>query len=136
LGADFGDGKASYLPYDLFRFSASGTRSFTSGQNNYFSINNGVTNLKTYNYPNGNGSDPQDWADGTNDACNAFSNPSVENDFTTVDITAMDVIGYTAAPNPTDTPAMPPWAMALLAIVLFLFSARLLSPPRQTANVS
>ena len=65
-----------------------------------------MTNLKTFNFPNGNGTDPQDWAPGTNDACNNQSVEGAENDFSQVDVTAMDVMGYTvaAAPNFTNGP--------------------------------
>jgi len=108
LGTDFGDGGPDYIPYDLFRYSGSGVRSIGPGANNYFSIDGGVTNLKTFNFPNGNGSDPQDWAPGTNDACNNASLSGVENDFSTVDITAMDVMGYTTAAAPVFTDGPPP----------------------------
>ena len=94
LGTNFGDGGPDYLPFDLFRYTGLATRSFIGGSGNYFSINNGATDLKNFNFPNGNGSDPQDWASGANDAYNAFSSSSVLNALTAVDIQVMDVIGY------------------------------------------
>lgn len=94
LGANFGDGGPDYLPFDLFRYTGSSTRSFTGGSGNYFSFDNGATDLKNFNFPNGNGSDPQDWASGANDAYNAFSSSGVLNALTAVDIRVMDVIGY------------------------------------------
>src|ERR1017187_902227 len=103
LGANFGDGGPDYLPFDLFRYTGSATRSFTGGSGNYFSIDNGATDLKNFNFPNGNGSDPQDWASGANDAYNAFSSSSVLNALTAVDIQAMDVIGYNLGAAPLTT---------------------------------
>jgi hypothetical protein len=76
----------------------------TNGNGIYFSIDNGTTNLKNYNFPNGNGSDAQDWASGTNDSFNAFSNSGVRNPLTLVDLRAMDVIGYDRT-SPTPEPS-------------------------------
>jgi hypothetical protein len=97
--------EADYELYDLFRYTGAGAanRSMTEGSGIYFSIDNGTTNLKNYNFPNGNGSDAQDWASGANDSFNAFSNPGVRNALTPVDLRVMDVIGYdrTTVPEPS-----------------------------------
>jgi hypothetical protein len=122
LGVDFGDGKPGYIPFDLFRFSAPGVRSLVAGNNNYFSIDNGATNLNNYNFPNGNGSDPQDWASGNNDACNSSVFSGVENDFSAVDATAMDVMGYTLAVAPTFTNGPPPGNATVNAAYNFTYT--------------
>jgi len=57
LGSIFGAN--IYTPLDLFRYSNSGIRDLTAGPG-YFSINNGTTNLGTYNNPQ-NGGDASDW---------------------------------------------------------------------------
>jgi hypothetical protein len=101
LGANFGNGLPDYMPYDLFRYTSTGTRNMTNGNNIYFSVDNGATNLKNFNFPNGNGSDPQDWASGSNDSFNAISTSGVLNDITSVDKIAMDVIGYDLVPEPS-----------------------------------
>jgi hypothetical protein len=104
LGTTAINGTPAYLLYDLFRYTGSATRDMTEGNNIYFSINNGTTNLKDYNFPNGNGSDPQDWASGTNDSFNAFSSPGLREALTPVDLQVMDVIGYdrfNAVPEPS-----------------------------------
>ena len=93
-------GSPNYTPYDLFRFSSPGTRSMTNANNLYFSIDNGVTNLKNFNNATVFGGDPQDWASGSNDAYNAFSSSGVMNDITAVDKIALDVIGYDLVPLP------------------------------------
>jgi hypothetical protein len=87
-------------PFDVFRYTGSGTPStaFTDA-NVYFSINGGATNLKNFN-ANGNGGDLGDWASGSNDAFNAFSSTGVLNDLTPVDFRVMDVIGYNLVPEP------------------------------------
>jgi hypothetical protein len=93
LGGSIG-GAPAYLLYDLFRYTGVGARGLTNGSGIQFSIDNGNTLLKAYNFPNGNGSDPQDWASVTDDSFNASVNTGVVEPLTTVDLRAMDVIGY------------------------------------------
>lgn len=52
-------GSNVYTPLDMFRYSAPGVRALVAGQG-YFSIDNGQTNLGTYNNPL-NGGDASDW---------------------------------------------------------------------------
>jgi hypothetical protein len=83
-----------YVPFDLFRFTSSGVRSFeTNDTGVYFSVDNGVTALKPYN-PN-NGGDIQDWATSSpRDSFDAFITSGVEGILSAADLTALDVIGY------------------------------------------
>jgi hypothetical protein len=54
-------GSDVYTPLDLFRYTSSGVRDLTVGPTSpYFSINNGATNLGTYNNP-ATGGDASDW---------------------------------------------------------------------------
>ncbi|GAC1448959.1 MAG: hypothetical protein NVSMB70_18260 [Chamaesiphon sp.] len=112
-------------PYDLFSFTSPGTRSYNANvAGAYFSIDNGTTNLNTFN--NGsNGGDSRDWAGNTLDPFNAFATPGttiplVSN--TPVDITAMNAIGWTSAssvsvPEPTNTP------LTVLAYSIFVLGS-------------
>src|SRR6266853_49291 len=104
-------GSPDYMLMDLFHYTGAGVRGLNDGAGRFFSIDNGTTLLKAFNFPNGNGSDPQDWASGTNDCFNAFASSSVENDLTPVDLRVMDVIGYdfaSSSPTPTPTPGGTP----------------------------
>ncbi len=84
-----------YIPYDLFRFTSSGVRSLnTSDTGVYFSINDGVTSLKTYNPP-GNGGDLQDWqSSGTADSYDAFLSTGQKGILSSADLIALDILGY------------------------------------------
>jgi hypothetical protein len=110
-------GHPSYMPFDLFRYSGAGTLNMTAGNSIYFSIDGGATNLKDFNFPNGGGSDPQDWKSVTNDAFNAFASSGVQNDLTTVDVRAMDVIGYDLTPAPL------PSTLVMSSILFGVFGA-------------
>jgi hypothetical protein len=92
-----------FLPFDLFRFTANGTRAPFTAPNNgvYFSFDNGASNLKSYNP--GPPGDAQDWdSSNLNDAFNASIIDGTKTDLTPVDVRVMDVIGYDlAAPEPS-----------------------------------
>jgi hypothetical protein len=84
----------NYVPYDLFRFTASGTRSFNVNDSNvYFSVDNGVTVLKNFN-PN-NGGDIQDWTPSTPpDTYDEAISSGVSGKLSSADLTSVSIIGY------------------------------------------
>jgi hypothetical protein len=95
LGANIG-GSAAFLPYDLFRYTGANTRGVThTGAGNFFSINNGTTNLHGFNDADTFGGDAQDWdASNPSDPYNAFTGTNQGHAITSYDITTLDVIGY------------------------------------------
>ena len=111
-------GMPAFMEMDLFHYTGAGTRGLNNGPGRFFSIDNGTTLLKGFNDEQANPmSDPQDWAAGTDDAFNAFSNPGVLNELSAVDLQVVDVIGYDlgqAGPTPTPggTPTPTPGAGA------------------------
>jgi hypothetical protein len=91
----------AFTVMDMFRFSAKGVRSLAPGAVNktaYFSIDNGMTGLGTWNNHLANG-DLGDWypagpAHGGNDAFNDYSKPGVLNVLSANDLINMYVIGW------------------------------------------
>ena len=98
---------SSYSLMDLYRYSAPGVRSTSvggTGSTAYFSVDNGVTKLGTWNN-NPNNGDLGDWypsgpAAGGHDAANDYSSPGVINAFSASDITLMQALGWTVASGP------------------------------------
>jgi len=99
-GGTIGGNPNSFSLVDLFSYTGAGARSLAGGAGANFSINNGTTLLKLYNNYTANGLDSRDWAPGSNDSFNQFSNSGVSNPVTGVDLQEMDVIGYDLTPIP------------------------------------
>jgi hypothetical protein len=93
-GGSVGSTANSFSLIDNFSYTAPGQKGLVGGPGEYFSIDNGTTLLKLFNDPTSNGLDSRDWAPGTNDSFNQFSDPGVENSVSAVDLQLMDVIGY------------------------------------------
>lgn len=101
---------SQYSPIDLFRFTSPGVHDLSTGgagSTAYFSIDNGATNLGSWNNNPGNG-DLADWypsgpAAGGHDAFNDFSSPGVIDTLSSSDITLMQALGWTIQAAPTST---------------------------------
>lgn len=94
MGDDLGTGTPIFAQFDLFHYTGTGIRGLNKGPGRSFSFDNGTTLLKAFNDETANMGDNQDWADGTNDAFNAFGTDGVLNDFSAVDMQVMDIVGY------------------------------------------
>jgi hypothetical protein len=93
-------------PEDLYRFGQnSSTRNYTTtGNNAFFSIDGGATDLDQFNQ-SGGGADYGDWASsGTPQVQDAFGTPGSSPTLDSAELTVFDVIGYnmqgSAAPEP------------------------------------
>ena len=84
-----------YEPFDLFRFTNSGARTFNTNDTGiYFSVDDGVTSLKTYNNIN-NGGDLQDWLPSSPaDAYDYSLTTGQKASLSSVDLTTLDILGY------------------------------------------
>lgn len=89
------DSTTNYIPFDLFRFTSSGVRTFADEvANAYFSIDDGVTELEFFN-DQSSGGDAQDWATGAvPDSFDAFTSTDEEGYLSTNDFIAMDILGF------------------------------------------
>jgi hypothetical protein len=103
-GATLGTYRNVYTPLDIFRYSSAGHPD-THPTAGYFSLNDGKTNLGTYNNP-ANGGDASDWASlstNTRDSYDAFDNPGVTTQVTATDLLEVAALGYQVAPGVTLT---------------------------------
>lgn len=82
----------SYTLLDAFSFKGPGVRGLGSDSGNWFSIDGGATLIKEFNGVSGG--DTRDWASGTLDSFNAFSNSGVLNPLTSAGLRSTDVIGW------------------------------------------
>jgi hypothetical protein len=81
-------------PLDLFRYSAANVHDFQQGAGAYFSLDNGVTPLKTFNDGN-NGGDGGDWATSSQaDSFDAYSQIGALEPVSLVDLQEMELLGY------------------------------------------
>lgn len=95
LGTGSGVGQANIEPADLFRFTAAGARTYTTaGDDAWFSINGGTTDLARYNQDSGG--DYGDWwstGSHTPQVQDAFATPAATPNLG-VELTVLDVVGF------------------------------------------
>jgi len=91
MGRIFGD--ASFLPLDLFHYASPGHIQLFGTQPGYFSIDGGVTNLRSFNTdPN---ADFSDWASNAgNDPFRAYAVSGIVMPVSDADLAVLDAIGY------------------------------------------
>ncbi|MBS1709767.1 MAG: PEP-CTERM sorting domain-containing protein [Armatimonadetes bacterium] len=104
---------------DLFRWTGAGVRSTlsTNSVGNYFSVDGGVTNIRSFNNGN-NGGDYADWAGSGPNVQDAFATPNTLVNYGTPEISVGDAVGW-------DVKAVPePSTMALLGLGVAAFAKR------------
>jgi hypothetical protein len=103
LGTSSGVNRANISPVDLFRYNAAGSRSYTTaGDDAYFSIDGGATDLVRYNQNSG-GDYGDFWSITTHSPVriqDAFGTPGATPDLG-VELTVLDVIGWNLVPAPS-----------------------------------
>ena len=87
-------------PFDLYRYKSAGVLSFGYNNAAYFSINGGVKKLANFNVSR-SGGDRGDWtvATGSTDVQGAFISTGRRYNLTNVDLTALDVLGWSGSNN-------------------------------------
>ena len=106
-----------FTPLDLFRFTAPGVHALSDVAGAYFSIDNGATRLRTFNFAGTNGGDPHDWdSSDPNDPFNAFIAAGIAHALSPADITALDVIGWDNAAAIAAIPEPDTYAMLLAGL--------------------
>jgi len=86
----------SYTALDLFHYAAAGVRTFSGTKAGYFSVDGGQHNLENFN-TNSTG-DYGDWSSAKGvDAFNAFATLGKIAPVSSVDLTALDAIGWNLA---------------------------------------
>src|SRR5262249_35584262 len=95
LGRVSGLGPSNPAPgvLGMFRYTAPGITNFTFGTPSYFSVDGGVTDLKNFSVAGENCS----WVTTSGDSYSDAAYSGVVNGVSTVDLTLMDVIGWTRA---------------------------------------
>ena len=109
----FLDTRGQYSLIDLFRYAGPGVRRTGTGDPAYFSIDNGDTNLDSFNDPRIAAGDLADWAPNAGpsgvfqsagaDAFNNNSLPGQINGLSSTDLTLMGALGWDATPASTTT---------------------------------
>jgi hypothetical protein len=88
---------------DLFQYSSAGVLQTRHGGASYFSINGGATDLDTFSST----SDLGDWSTSVpNDSFDAFSNTGTAYTISETDITLLNVLGFSVAPQYAAVPSV------------------------------
>ena len=141
-------------PLDLFRYSAKGVRSFATNSNvsSFFSINGGTNKL--VNFSQNGGGDFGDWGNGTTPATNignilllvqdAFGTTGTVEDVGTNELTALDVVGWNLAPEPSTIALVVVGVVGMAwsirrrrkSLIRFYLTFRYTKKPRRVAGLS
>lgn len=99
---------------DLFRYGATGVRSFSAGASAYFSIDGGLTSEGSFSVGGAGQSQASHWLQNTGGIFDPMFNTNQVRDLTALDVLALDVIGYDVARAEATVPE--PASMILLAV--------------------